>query len=163
MQGILMGALVALSTVGTAVGPLWRTFQDNNIRLYPTLVSVHASCVLPCCCTCWLCTALLLYMLAMYSLVVVHASYVQPVCCTRWPCAALLLYMLPVYSLVAVYIQCHLCTAWLHYIHASCVQSGCCTSSCGCTLHSGQIRCTLNLQSLERGIINLLIHPPTLL
>ena len=42
MQGIMMGALVALSTVGKAVGPIWRMFQDNNIHLYPTLVSVHA-------------------------------------------------------------------------------------------------------------------------
>ena len=92
-----MGALVALSTVGKAVGPLWRTFQDINMRLFATLymlplymyilavyslVGVHSGCVQPDWCTFWLCTAWLVYILAVYSLVVVHAACVQPGWCT---------------------------------------------------------------------------------
>ena len=97
-----MGALVALSTVGKAVGPLWRTFQDNNMRLFATLYMLPLY-MLP----------LYMYILAVYRLVGVHTDHVQPGCCTSWPCTAWLLYILAVYSLVVV--------------HTDRVQPGCCT------------------------------------
>ena len=76
-----MGALVALSTVGKAVGPLWRTFQDIiNMRLFATLY------MLP----------LYMYILAVYSLVVVHTDRVQPGWCTCCLCTAWLVYMMAV-------------------------------------------------------------------
>ena len=61
-----MGALVALSTVGKAVGPLWRTFQDINMRLFATLYMLPLY-MLP-----LYMLPLYMYILAVYRLVVVH-------------------------------------------------------------------------------------------
>ena len=68
-----MGALVALSTVGKAVGPLWRTFQDIKMRLFPTLyiLAVYSLVYI-------LAVYSLVYILAVYALVGVHAACVHP-------------------------------------------------------------------------------------